>query len=246
MQLSFLSLYSDVLQPFMNRGVIAKAIESNHITIDAIQLRDFADPPHFKVDDYPFSNKKGMLLRYDILKKALMVAPNDVTFIMPDPKGPRFTHAHAKALSKTSHLYFISPAYEGVDARVLSSFDIQLFSLGDVIVPNGDSAAAFMAEAIIRYLPGVLGCADCMEDDSILSGLLEAPQFCSPRSIDQMQVPDVLLSGHHQEIERWKLIQSLRQTLFSRPDLINQFSFDQTLVKMIDQIIMEDINESIY
>ena len=112
--------------------------------------------------------------------------------------------------------------------------------MGDFILTNGDTPSVLMAEAIIRYLPGVLGCADCVEDDSILSGLLEAPQFCAPRSIDQMPVPDVLLSGHHQEIDRWKLKESLRQTLYKRPDLINQFSFSETLVKIIDQIIMED------
>ena len=240
MKISFLTLYQRELDTFFRRGIIDRAIHSGVLSVDTIQLRDYADPPHHKVDDYPFSNRQGMLLRFDVLKKALMDAPKGVRFIMPDPKGQPFHFSDAKSLSTVPHLYFISPAYEGVDARIFDAFDITLYSMGDFIVPNGDSSSVLMAEAIARYIPGVLGCADCLEDDSILSGLLEAPQYSSPRSIDQMDVPDVLLSGHHQEIDRWKLIQSLRQTLFCRPDLMNQFSFDQTLVKMIDQIIMEE------
>ncbi len=241
MKISFLTLYQKELDVFFRRGVIDRAIQSGRLSMNAIQLRDYSDPPHYKVDDYPYSHRKGMLLRFDVLKKALDDAPEGVTFLMPDPKGKRFRHSDAKALSKKEHVYFISPAYEGVDARIFDAFSIQLFSMGDFIVPNGDSSAIVMAEAIARYIPGVLGCADCIEDDSILSGLLEAPQYSSPRSIDQMEVPDVLLSGHHQEIDRWKLTQSLRRTLYFRPDLMNRFSFDQTLVKMVDQIIMEDV-----
>lgn len=240
MNIHFFSLYSEKIESFLNRGIIGRAIETKQVEVTAQCLRDFADLPHKKVDDYPFSNRKGMLLKYDVLKSALGSVGSDTHFIMPDPSGTLFNHTHAKALSQKKKLCFISPAYEGVDARIFKRYKIDRFSLGDFILTNGDTPSVLMAEAIIRYLPGVLGCADCVEDDSILSGLLEAPQFCAPRSIDQMPVPDVLLSGHHQEIDRWKLKQSLRQTLYKRPDLINQFSFSETLVKIIDQIIMED------
>ena len=122
----------------------------------------------------------------------------------------------------------------------LSVFSQNLKYLDYDILSNGDTPILLMIEAIARYISGVLGRQDCIEDDSILSGLIEAPQFCAPRSIDQMGVPDVLLSGHHQEIDRWKLKQSLRRTLYFRPDLMNQFSFSETLVKIIDQLILED------
>ena len=181
-----------------------------------------------------------MLLRYDVLKRALSDAPENTTFVMPDPKANKFTYKHANELSKHRNLTFISPAYEGVDDRIFNAFTIQRYSVGDFILSNGDTPILLMIEAILRYIPGVLGCKDCIEDDSILSGLIEAPQYCAPRSIDQMGVPEVLLSGHHQEIDRWKLKQSLRRTLYFRPDLMNQFSFSETLVKIIDQLIMED------
>ncbi|MEC8677341.1 MAG: tRNA (guanosine(37)-N1)-methyltransferase TrmD, partial [Candidatus Margulisiibacteriota bacterium] len=212
MHIHFFSLYAEKIDNFINRGIIGRTIESKQVEITSQSLRDFAPLPHRKVDDYPFSNRKGMLLKYDVLKSALDSVGSDVHFIMPDPSGKLFNHTDAKALSQKNKLCFISPAYEGVDARIFEQFKIDRFSVGDFILTNGDTPSVLMAEAIIRYLPGVLGCADCVEDDSILSGLLEAPQFCAPRSIDQMPVPDVLLSGHHQEIDRWKLKQSLRQT----------------------------------
>ncbi|MBL6722696.1 MAG: hypothetical protein ISQ13_01655 [Candidatus Margulisbacteria bacterium] len=240
MRFSFLSLYADAVATFFNRGILHRAIDAGVISLSAIQWRNYASPPHFSVDDAPFSNKKGMLLRYDVLHKALSDAPSDAVFVMPDPKGPPFNHQHAQRLCQHSHVFFISPAYEGVDARIHDAFPIQQYSLGDFIIPNGDSACMIMAEAIARYIPGVVGNGDCIEDDSILSGLLECPQFTAPRRVDQFDVPEVLLSGHHHHIQTWKMMQSLRQTLFCRPDLLNRFSFDKTLVKMIDQIIMEE------
>ena len=242
MKLSILSLYPDAIKGFLNRGVIGRAITDRVIDVTATDLRTFADPPHHKVDDYPFSNRKGMLLRSDILKRGIdaVASQAPITWIMPDPAGLSFDYKIAKSLSSSSHLGFISPAYEGVDARIFDMVDIHRYRTCDVVVPNGDTPIMLMIEAIVRYLPGVLGSSDCIEDDSILSGLLEAPQFCAPRSIDQMGVPEVLLSGHHQEIGAWKLKQSLRRTLYARPDLINEFSFSKTLVNIIDQIITED------
>jgi tRNA (guanine37-N1)-methyltransferase len=239
MKVSIISLYTDAIQAFVKRGVIGRALERQVMSLDLVSLRDSADLPHRKVDAYPFSNRKGMLLRYDVLKRAMQPMA-DATFVMPDPTGPTFNHCHAKALSRESHICFVSPAYEGVDTRIFQAFPIQRYSLGDFILTNGDTPIMAMMEAVTRYLPGVLGRSDCVEDDSILSGLLESPQYCAPRSIDQMAVPEVLLSGHHQEIDRWKLKQSLRRTLYSRPDLMNAFSFSKTLVKIIDQIILED------
>ena len=240
MNLSFLTLYDSEVRSFFHRGVIHKAIQSGILSLDVIQLRDYADPPHHKVDDAPFSKRQGMLLRYDVMQRALLDAPDEVVFVMPDPTGPRFKYSDALALSRESHVYFISPAYEGVDARLFDAFDIQRYSMGDFIVPNGDSAAVLMAEAVARYVPGVVGCSDCIDDDSIVSGLLESPQYTTPRSIDQRSVPEVLLSGHHQNIDDWKFKQSVRRTLYRRPDLINQFSINESLVKIVDQIIMED------
>lgn len=243
MNISFITLYPDQLSAFIRRGVLKRAIDSGQLTIHCIDLRSYANPPHYKVDDYPYSNRQGMLLKADILSKALNDhSAGDTTILMPDPKGRRFDWSDAKSLSLENDLVFLCPSFEGVDHRILDLFDIRLFSVGDVIVPTGDTPAVLMAESIIRYLPDVLGCSDCVENDSILSGLLEAPQYTSPRSIDDAHdVPDILLSGNHQAIDDWKLKKSVAQTMFSRPDLINQFNFSENLVTMVDQIIMEDL-----
>ncbi len=241
LKISFLSLYSQQLTSFFERGIISRAIENNHLTVEYKNLRDFSDPPHHKVDDYPFSNKKGMLLKYDVLNKAIKSFETKPIIIMPDPKGVAFKAEHAKMISDQSHVVFLSPAFEGVDDRIFSKFDIHRYSMGDFILLNGDAPSMMMAEAAVRYLPNILGCSDCVEDDSILTGLLEAPQFTAPRSIDQLDVPEVLLSGNHREIDRWKYKQSLYHTLFTRPDLINGFKFDKKSVNIVDQIIMEDI-----
>lgn len=241
MHISFLSLYADHLTPFFERGLIKRAIENNLVSVDYKNLRDFSDPPHFKVDDHPYSNKRGMLLRYDVLNRALNSFNENAVFIMPDPKGQLFDVSFAQNLSKQENIVFVSPAFEGVDERIFSAFSIKKVSIGDFILLNGDCPSLLMAEAAIRYVPNVIGCSDCLEDDSILSGYLEAPQFTTPQSIDQMAVPDVLLSGNHREIERWKQKESLSRTLFSRPDLLNRLSFDQNMINMIDQLVLEEI-----
>ena len=239
MKITFLTLYPDSVYSFINRGIIKRAIDQSRLTIECVDLRSFSNPPHFKVDDYPFSNRKGMLLRADILNKALDSFSVD-KMIMPDPKGCQFNYEIARNLSTELSLLFICPAFEGVDQRILDMNLIETYSVADVIVPTGDSPAVFMAEAIIRYLPDMLGCEDCVENDSILSGLLEAPQFTTPRCINGLNVPDVLISGNHGKIDEWKQLESLRRTLFFRPDLINVFNFNEKLVTMVDQIILED------
>jgi tRNA (guanine37-N1)-methyltransferase len=238
MQVSFISLYVDQIASFFERGVIKRAIEDAIFDVSYIDLRSYAPLPHRKVDDYPYSHRQGMLLKADILKPAIDALSPGTTLLMPDPKGPIFDYSVAKSLSKLDKIAFVCPAYEGVDERIFDLVDIQRYSLGDFIVPTGDSPAVLMAEAVVRYLPGVLGCAECVDNDSILSGLLEAPHYTAPRTIDQLGVPDVLLSGNHGEIQRWKQRQSLRQTMFFRPDLINRFKFSPKLVKLIDDIIV--------
>mgnify|MGYP001227616170 CR=1 FL=1 len=239
MNITFITLYPDQLSAFLNRGVLKKAIESGTIVIECINLRSFADEPHYAVDDYPYSKRQGMVLKPDILQAAIASVPHS-TIIMPDPKGHMFDHHRANSLSKDASLLFVCPAFEGVDERVFDLFNIERYRVADVIVPTGDTPAVVMAESIIRYLPDVLGCSQCVENDSLLSGLLEAPHYTSPKIIESLGVPDVLLSGHHSKIEDWKMAQSLSQTLFSRPDLINLFNFNEKLVTMIDQIVMED------
>ena len=201
LSISFLSLYSESFKQFFERGIIKRAIDNNSLTVQYKNLRDFSEPPHYKVDDYPFSNKKGMLLKYDVLTKALKSFEAQPMIIMPDPKGTAFNAEHAKKISEKSHVVFLSPAFEGVDDRIFEKFDIHRYSMGDFILLNGDAPSLMMAEASVRYLPNVLGCSDCVEDDSILMGLLEAPQFTVPRSIDQLDVPEIFPVNYNEKTQ---------------------------------------------
>lgn len=239
MNISYFGLYLDAVLSYIHRGVVGRAISSGIISFNAVSLSDHTHSTHRRVDDYPFSSRRGMLMRYDVLKRAVETVPS-ATLIMPDPSGERFDFRHAQRLSTHDHIAFISPAFEGVDARIFDEFSIQRYSLGDFILPNGDTPIMAMFEAIVRYIPGVVGRSDCVTDDSILLGLLEAPQFCPPRCVDKRAVPDVLLSGHHSKIQEWKQRQQLRRTLYHRPDLLNEFSFSESLVNIMDEIILED------
>lgn len=203
-------------------------------------IRSFAQDAHKTVDDAPFSSKKGMLFKLNVLCRVLESCP-DAVLVMPDPKGVLFDHTHAKTLSNQSHCAFISPAFEGVDDRIFELFSIQRYRLADAITLNGDAAVAFMMESVVRFVPGVVGRSDCVMDDSIVSGLLEYPQYTAPRSFRGQSVPDVLVSGHHQQIDDWKRRQQLRLTMFHRPDLLNHFEFSKKLVKMMDQVVMEAV-----
>ena len=239
MKLTFISLYPDSIYSFMNRGIIKKAIDANRLTVECLDLRAFSSPPHYNVDDYPYSKRQGMLIKADILKNALDSIA-DARFIMPDPKGSLFNHTIANDLSSEKSLVFICPAFEGVDQRIFDMVSIDRYCLADAIVPTGDSPAIFMAEAIVRYLPDMLGCNDCVKNDSILSGLLEEPQYTAPRSVNGYDVPSILVSGDHAKIEQWKQRERLKNTLFFRPDLINVFNFNEKLVTIVNQIILED------
>jgi tRNA (guanine37-N1)-methyltransferase len=238
--ITVLTLYPDAFRAFMERGVVGRYIASGAVQMRVQSIRDFADPPHYKVDDYPYSNRKSMVLRYDVLQRAIHAQGASARLIMPDPGGKVFDHRAASALANDDEMVFISPAFEGVDARFMQTYPVDCYSMGDFIVTNGDAPVAIMVEAILRYMPGVVGCADCVMDDSILSGLLEFPQYCSPQVVDNRAVPDILLSGNHAAISAWKTEQQLRRTLYMRPDLINEFPFSESLGTIIDQIVLED------
>ncbi len=238
---TFISLYEREISTFFERGILKKAIDNQYINSTYINLRNYAEHPHYKVDDYPYSNKQGLILKYDVMKLALMESANNAVIIYPDPKGVSFTYKQAKLLSLESKITFLSGAFEGVDERIFSEFNIQRYSIGDFVIPNGDSAAIVMAEAIARNVPGVVGCSDCVLDDSIVSGLLEFPQFTAPRQVDGHIVPEVLYSGNHSMVDDWRQREQLKLTLLKRPDLINLFNFNEKLVTIMDQVIMEDL-----
>ena len=243
MRIHFISLFPNEMASFFNKGILGKARKNKVFETNFIQLRDFANPPHFKVDDYPYGHRKGMLLKVDVLSKAIESIQDfsKAKIIFPCPKGSTFNQNHAKTLSKdTRDIIFICGYYEGVDERLFDRFDIVRYSIGDVVLSSGELPALIMSEALLRCLPGVLGNPDSLNDDSILSGVLEHPQYSAPREFDLNVVPGVILSGDHGKIAQWQRKEALKQTLFSKPSLLSTVALKPNDTVLLTQLLMED------
>ena len=227
---------------FFSKGILGKAIDKGLFTINYLNLRDFADPPHHKVDDYPFGGGKGMLLKVDVLDKAIQSVPNyqEARIIYTCPKGALFTQETASSFSTASDLIFICGYYEGIDDRIFSLYSIERWSIGSMILTSGELPAMTMVDATVRYLSGVLGNNLSLENDSITSGLLEHSQYTIPRCYKENHVPGVILSGHHGKIAEWQRKDALKQTLFHRPDLLITADLGSKDKELLSQIIQEE------
>lgn len=222
MNISFITLFPELIHAYFDKGILKRAQDNNVFSVHTVDLRDFAQDKHNKVDDYPFAHRKGMLLKADVLSDAITSIPGygDAQIIYTSPKGKPLDYSVAKAFSsQQKDLIVIIGYYEGVDERIFDLFEITSISVGDYVLTSGELPAMTIVESIVRYLPGVLGNKDCISEESVMSGVLEAPQYTQPRVVKGVDVPDVLLSGHHQHIETWEREQALALTLFKRPDL---------------------------
>jgi tRNA (guanine37-N1)-methyltransferase len=218
-----LSLFPEEMKAYFLKGLMKKAFEKKLFQIEFINIRDFSEDKHNKVDDYPFGHKNGLLMRFDVLKRAIESIPNyqDFKIVCPSPKGKSIgEYFSAETRGETHNKYiFICGYYEGVDSRLFDCFDVQEVSVGDFVITSGEMPVMMVVDAIIRQIPGVIGNEKCVEEESILSGLLESSQYTTPREYDGYMVPEVLLNGHHQNIENWRSESALIETLEKRPDL---------------------------
>ena len=200
-----------------------KALEKALFSIQFINIRDFAKDKHKQVDDYPFAHKQGMLLKCDVLASAIRSIENynDAKIVYTSPQGKALASPWAKdcATSKQD-LIIIVGYFEGIDARLFELFDCEEISIGDVILTSGELPALTIVDAIVRYIPGVLGNENSVENESILSGALETPQYTHPREFEGLEVPDVLRSGNHKAVAEHERQQSLQKTLYKRPGLL--------------------------
>lgn len=223
MKYTVYTLFPQLINSWQHEALLGKAVQAGHISVDVQDLRKFASPPHYKVDDSPYGGGAGMVIRVDIAAQALAEAaalpepPDEV--ILVSPAGEPFTQALAEELSVKQHLCILSGRYEGFDARVEQLVTREV-SLGDYVLMGGELAALVLIEATARLLPGVLGDPDSHEQDSFSSGLLDYPEYTRPLAFEGMTVPEVLLSGHHARVAAWRREQALLRTLQRRPDLL--------------------------
>ncbi len=219
LQLGFVTLFPEMVRAVLGTSMMKKAREAGVADYQTADPRDFTTDKHRTVDDSPFGGGPGMLMKAEPVALAIeSLGPADAV-VLADPTGPLFTQRSARHLSSLSHVIFVCGHYEGVDDRIRQRFATQVYSIGDFVLTNGELPALVIADSVVRLVPGVLGSQESLAIDSHADGLLSAPQFTRPETWRGLTVPDVLMSGNHQEIERWKRMQSLKSTRERRPDL---------------------------
>ena len=225
MLIDIVTLFPEMFAGVFGESIIKRAVEKNILQIRFTQLRDFAFNKHRQVDDSPFGGGAGMVLKpepvYLAVRDVLAKADENLSrrIIIPDPSGAVFTQAKAKELAAVEQLIFICGHYEGFDARIYDLAD-ELLSIGDYVLTGGELPTMVIVDAVARMLPNVLGSAESAETDSFFDGRLGFPQYTRPRDFEGKLVPDVLLSGNHAEIKKWRETQALNLTRARRPDLM--------------------------
>ena len=218
------TLYPEVFPGPLAKGLYGKALTNKLWNLSVINIRDSAIDKHKTVDDTPYGGGTGMLLKADVLAKALdqKVKKGDRIFYL-SPKGKKFDQKLAQELAKEKSISLICGHFEGVDERVLTTRNIEEISIGDYILSGGETAALVVLDSILRLLPGVLGNDKSSNEESFENGLLEYPQYTKPQIWEEKSVPDVLLSGDHSKIKDWRLSQSEAITRDRRPDLWQKY-----------------------
>ena len=225
MNFHVMTLFPDVINNYVKESIIGRAINNNIISVNAVNIRDFSKDKHKKVDDYPYGGGAGLLMSavpiYDAYKSICdtnnLIKPR---VIYVTPWGHKFTQNTARELAKEENLIFLCGHYEGVDERALDLIATDFYSIGDYVLTGGELPSLVMIDAISRMIKGVLGNDISGETESFSDKYLEHPQYTRPEEFMGMKVPDVLLSGHHQNIEKWRREEAIKRTEKFRPDLL--------------------------
>ncbi|KAA1192347.1 tRNA (guanosine(37)-N1)-methyltransferase TrmD [Pseudohalioglobus sediminis] len=224
MHFALVSLFPEMFTAVSDHGVTGRAVTQAVVTISHSNPRDYTTDRHRTVDDRPYGGGPGMLMKIDPLQQAIaaarQVAGADARVVYLSPQGRRFDHSRAVALARETALILVAGRYEGVDERLIEAEVDEELSIGDYVLSGGELAAMVVIDAVTRQLPGVLGHALSAEEDSYADGLLDCPHYTRPETYQGKTVPDVLLSGNHEAIRRWRLKQALGRTHERRPDLL--------------------------
>lgn len=230
MRIDILTIFPEIFGGYLGSSLIAKAQAKGLVTIRPVDLRQFATGKHREVDDAPYGGGAGMVFMVEPVYRAVQdlvaVAGPHVSrrVVLLSPQGVQFAQTTAQEFAKTEHLILICGRYKGVDERVKALVVTDELSIGDYVLNGGEAAAMVVVDAVFRLLPGALGKSDSAETDSVASGLLEYPVYTRPEEFLGQRVPEILLSGHHEEVRKWRRTQALRRTKERRPDLFGRFT----------------------
>ena len=218
--INVMTLFPEMFPGSLDFSLSGKARKNNLWNINTINLRDFAKDKRRTVDDAPFGGGEGMIIKPEILSRAIKSQKNNVhPKILLSPRGEVFNQNLAKKFAKLDELTLICGRYEGIDQRVIEKYNLMEVSIGDYILSGGEIACLVLLDVIIRLLPGVINNEKSVKNESFENGLLEYPQYTKPRIWEGMETPKILLSGHHEKIKKWRIEQSLKITEKRRPDL---------------------------
>jgi tRNA (guanine37-N1)-methyltransferase len=225
----------------LNSGVAGRAIKEKILEVDFWSPRDFATDKHQCVDDKPYGGGPGMVMMAEPLQAAIQAAreaaKSPPTVIYLSPQGQRFDQKAAERFASLKSIILVSGRYEGIDERIIESEIDEEWSIGDYILTGGELAAMVMIDATSRLLPGVVGDDQSVEQDSLTTGLLKYPQYTRPEVFGSLTVPPILLSGHHANVKRWRMQQSLGRTLLRRPDLLAKKTLTREEQALLDEFI---------
>jgi len=223
MKFYVLTLFPKMIEGFVSESIIGRAKENNIVDVECINIRDFTENKHKKVDDYPYGGGAGMVMQAPPVYNAYESLQKDkkVRVVFVTPSGKTFTQNMAKEFASQEELIILCGHYEGVDERVLEEIVTDEISIGDYVLTGGEIPACVLIDAIARLIPGVLNKEESFENESFENNLLEYPQYTRPPVFMGREVPEVLLSGHHKNVAKWRLEKSLEKTKRVRPDMLD-------------------------
>jgi tRNA (guanine37-N1)-methyltransferase len=231
MNITLVSLFPELIHQAASFGVLGRAIKQQQLTLTCFNPRDYAEDKHRTVDDRPYGGGPGMLMKVEPLYKAIMAAKesssSNAKVVYMSPQGQRLNQQVLVSEAATANdLILIAGRYEGIDERIIEALVDEEWSIGDYVISGGEFAALVVVDAVTRLIPGVLGDDDSALQDSFMQGLLDHPHYTRPEKVNEQSVPDVLLSGDHKAIRRWRLKQALGRTWSRRPDMIDAIKED--------------------
>ena len=239
MKFDVVTIFPQMFVAPMAEGVVARGVAAGVVDLKVHDLRDFTTDRHRVVDDVPYGGGPGMVLKPDPIFRALDAIAGErgkpLTVVMMSPQGRRFTQADAERLSGLAHIVVLCGRYEGFDERVRERVTEEL-SIGDYVLTGGELPALVVLDAVARFVPGVVGDEQSVAQDTFSSGLLNHPQYTRPAEIETLRVPEVLMSGNHAEIRRWRKREALSRTLERRPDLLDAATLDEEEAQLLREL----------
>jgi tRNA (guanine37-N1)-methyltransferase len=239
MTVDIVTIFPAMVEPLVAAGILKRAIDRGTLDVKVRDLRDFTTDRHRVVDDVPYGGGPGMVLKPEPIFRALDAIEAErgtpLTVILTSPQGTRLTQPVAQRLSRVEHLVLLCGRYEGFDDRVRERATEEV-SIGDYVLTGGELPALVILDAVARYVPGVVGDEQSVAEDSFSRGLLDFPQYTRPAEVGDLRVPEVLLSGNHAEIRRWRKREALTRTLERRPDLLAEASLDEEELEILKEL----------